>query len=67
MDVHGNVLFLGVCVVLVHVEHDDRVRQREGRVSVVERLVVGFLQNTTHRRARLERSGKGQKSKHIPA
>lgn len=45
---HGDALFLDVMVVLVHVQHDDGVGQREGRVCVVERLSVALL-HSTHR------------------
>ena len=43
LDSHGDVLFLGVEVVLVDVEHDDCVGQCKGRVCVLKGLLVELL------------------------
>ena len=40
---HGDVLPLDVRVVLVDIEHDDGVGQREGRVGIEERGVVALV------------------------
>ena len=40
---HGHGVLAHVMVVLVHVQHNDGVRQGERGVSVSERLVVRFL------------------------
>lgn len=46
LDRHGHVEFLGVVVVLVHVQHDHGVGQPEGRVSVREWLSIRALWET---------------------
>ena len=37
---HGYVLLAGVGIVLVRVEHDDRVGQRVGRISIRQALII---------------------------
>ena len=40
---HGNILFLGIMVVLVYIEHDDGICQGKSSVVIDEEQIVAFL------------------------
>lgn len=42
---HWNALFLDIMIVLIHIQHDDRISKCESSITIEKRLLIALLQN----------------------